>query len=87
MESYKIKIKRVLESAPEPLDVEKIRTRAGIGGWNTALKHCLELVMNSEIEGIRTSNGWVFYIKKKGQLFPSIFRNKINHPSIRGDYS
>lgn len=62
MESYKDEIKKVLEKAPVPLDVEKIQVRAGIGGWNTALKHCLEMLGVGDIGGLKTSKGWVFWI-------------------------
>lgn len=68
MEGYKKKIKDVLRDASNPLDIEKIRTRAGIGGWNTALKHCLEMFMTHEIAGMRTSHGWVFWLGARERL-------------------
>ena len=68
MKSYKEEIKRVLGNAPNPLHIERIRTRAGIGGWNTALKHCLEMYMAGDIKGRKTSHGWVFWVPKEGGL-------------------
>jgi hypothetical protein len=52
-----------LNAADVPLHVEDIRVSCGIGNWNTALKHCLELLLSKQIEGQRTSNGWIFWIK------------------------
>lgn len=66
MESdYKEKIMQMLERATEPLDIEKIRVGAGIGHWNTALKHCLELVIAKKIQGLKTSKSWVFWKNKR----------------------
>ena len=48
-----------LNAANIPLHVECIRVSCEIGNWNTALKHCLELVLSKQIEGERTSNGWI----------------------------
>ena len=62
---YKQKITETLENATEPLDIEKIRIAVGIGNWNTALKHCLELLITNEIQGIKTSKSWIFWIEKK----------------------
>ena len=47
------------------MDVEKIREAAGIGNWNTALKHLLELKLQGIIEGQKTTKSWVFWIKKE----------------------
>lgn len=59
---YQEKIIQTLENAVEPLDIEKIRVEAGIGNWNTALKHCLELVIARKIKGMKTSKSWIFWI-------------------------
>jgi len=50
-----------VKEADEPLDIEKIRQACGIGNWNTALKHCLELLLEKRISGIKTSKSWVFW--------------------------
>lgn len=59
--SYKEKILAMLEQATKPLDIEKIRTRCGIGNWNTALKHCLELLVERRINGQKTTKSWIFW--------------------------
>ena len=63
---YPQKIIDVLKSAEQPLDVENVKTRAGIGNWNTAHKHLLQLVIEGKICGQKTSHGWIFWIDKKG---------------------
>jgi hypothetical protein len=62
--NYQNKIVDVLRHATEPMDIEKIRVEVGIGNWNTALKHCLELLIAKRISGIKTSKSWVFWIDK-----------------------
>lgn len=62
---YKEKILAILAKATQPLDIEKIRVEAGIGNWNTALKHCLELLVTHEISGQKTSKSWVFWTNAK----------------------
>jgi hypothetical protein len=41
--------------------VEKIRVECEIGNWQTALKHCLELLYDGKIQGIKTSKSWIFF--------------------------
>jgi hypothetical protein len=67
---YKEKILEYLKKATEPADVEKIRTASGIGNWNTALKHCLELHSQGSIQGQRTTKGWVFWSYEETHLVP-----------------
>lgn len=59
--NYDQKIIQLLENASTPMDIEKIRVEAGIGNWNTALKHCLELMVTKKISGQKTSKSWVFW--------------------------
>jgi len=59
---YKQKILEYLEVAAEPADIEKIRSACGIGNWNTALKHCLELHAQGAVQGQKTSKGWTFWV-------------------------
>lgn len=68
--NYKEKILEYLKKAAEPADVEKIRTACGIGNWNTALKHCLELHARGTILGQRTTKGWVFWSYEETHLVP-----------------
>jgi hypothetical protein len=56
-----------LTAAKVPSHVEDIRVSCEIGNWNTALKHCLELLVSKQIEGQRTSNGWIFWNKHEEQ--------------------
>jgi len=62
---YGMKIVQMLEKAKQPMDVEKIRVAIGIGNWNTAVKHCLELMLDGKINGQRTSKGWIFWAKQE----------------------
>jgi hypothetical protein len=54
-----------IKKAEEPQDIEKIRVACGIGNWNTALKHCLELMLAGRIQGQKTSKSWIFWVSKK----------------------
>ncbi|MEM1990442.1 MAG: hypothetical protein QW782_07410 [Candidatus Bathyarchaeia archaeon] len=65
MEPYKQRIKAYLESAEIPQSVESIREAAGISNWNTALKHCLELLIQGEIRGQKTSKSWIFWLERE----------------------
>jgi hypothetical protein len=66
---YQEKIIEMLEKATQPMDIEKIRMGVGIGNWNTALKHCLELVIAGKIKGQKTSKSWIFWIKSNQVAF------------------
>lgn len=61
---YPEKIIAYLETATQPMDVEKIRVDLRMGNWNTVLKHCLQLVMEKKISGLKTSKSWIFWIEK-----------------------
>jgi len=67
---YKEKILEYLKNAAEPADVEKIRTACGIGNWQTALKHLLELHSQGSIQGQRTTKGWIFWSYEETHLVP-----------------
>jgi len=58
---YKDAIVRLIAAATQPLDVERIRVECKIGNWQTALKHCLELLCEDKIRGIKTSKSWIFW--------------------------
>jgi len=62
---YAKAILQVLGRAPHPMDVEKIRVACKIGNWQTALRHCLELLHEGRIEGTKTSKSWIFSPKSK----------------------
>lgn len=58
--NYDKKIIKMLGSVDKPTDIEKIRLEVGIGNWNTALAHCLGLLVAKKIGGVKTSKSWVF---------------------------
>jgi len=60
----KEKILKFIKTCENPTDIEKIRKGCQIGNWNTALKHCLELLLENEISGQKTTKSWVFWINK-----------------------
>jgi hypothetical protein len=66
-EKYKQEILELLKKATEPMDVAKIRYACHIGNWNTAMKHCLELMLDRKINGQRTSKGWIFWPKQEAK--------------------
>ena len=61
---YKDSIVAFLAQAQRPQDIEKIRVAAGIGNWNTALKHCLELQIEGKLQGQKSSKSWIFWVEK-----------------------
>ncbi len=67
---YQKKIVKFLSQVKEPTDIEKIRVEAGIGNWNTALKHCLELLIAKKICGTKTSKSWIFWADKQNGESP-----------------
>jgi hypothetical protein len=62
MEQIKNKIIKCLAKTETPQGVENIRVACNIGNWNTALKHCLELLIQEKINGQKTSKSWIFWI-------------------------
>ncbi|MBL7080773.1 hypothetical protein ISS39_10660 [Candidatus Bathyarchaeota archaeon] len=61
MKSHKRSIQSLLENLGKPCDVERIRREMGLSNWNTVLRHCLELYITGEVEGLKTTRGWVFW--------------------------
>ena len=62
--NYDKEILLFLEKQERPIDVEKVRKSVGISHWNAALSHLLKLVVEGQIEGTKTSRGWVFSAKR-----------------------
>ncbi|MCR3906996.1 MAG: hypothetical protein NUK62_08245 [Tenericutes bacterium] len=62
MEQIKDRIINCLRTTKVPQGVENIRVACNIGNWNTALKHCLELVLQEKINGQKKSKSWIFWI-------------------------
>jgi hypothetical protein len=63
LDAYKRSVRRLLAKNSRPLHVEKIRKACHMGNWQTALKHCLELLYEGKIQGIKTSKSWLFWAK------------------------
>jgi hypothetical protein len=70
VQNYQDKIIAFLNKTIGPVDVEKIRRNCGIANRNTALKHCLELLIQNKIKGEETSKGWLFWIHQPKYLQP-----------------
>jgi len=70
MDSFKERILNCLKQTDVPQGVENIRAACNIGNWNTALKHCLELLLQGKIKGQKTSKSQIFWIESiyKGGL-------------------
>lgn len=64
--TYQKEILEFLSKQSVPQTVEAIRRACGIGNWNTAIAHLFELTLEGEVEGLKTSFGWVFSKKRKG---------------------
>jgi len=79
---YKEEIRYVLEKSSRPMDVEKIRVACRIGNWQTALKHCLELLWDEKIHGVKTSKSWIFWTKPSRAL-RKIVSSKHSHKVVR----
>lgn len=62
MNVYKDRILDIISRSETPIDVEKIKEYAGIGNWNTCLKHCLELLIAGKIQGVKSSKSWIFWL-------------------------
>ena len=67
---YQKRIINFLNETAGPVDVEKIRKNCRIANWNTALKHCLQLLIQGKIKGEETSKGWLFWIHQPIHLQP-----------------
>lgn len=61
------KIIEYLSTQKEPQAIETIRVNTGISHWSITLAHCLELVVEKRIKGMKTSKSWVFWVEKKGK--------------------
>ena len=64
---YDQKIIEMLRKTKTPMDIEKIRVEVKIGNWNTALNHCLALLISQKISGVKTSKSWVFWAQEKAE--------------------
>ena len=58
------KIITLLKEEGRPLNVTTIQQKVGLGNWLSALKACLELCVEGKIKGLKTPNGWVFWVEQ-----------------------
>jgi len=49
------------EKKPAKLDVETIRKGIGSKSWAIVLYHCLQLMAEGKISGMKTSKAWAFW--------------------------
>ena len=61
MKDNRSKVLTLLQRHEQPCDVERIRRETGIQNWNSFLRHCLELYLDGEVNGLKTRRGWVFW--------------------------
>lgn len=61
--SHREKIVSVLASSPIPMDVENVRLKTGMKNWESTKALLLELVVQGDIKGQRTTKGWIFWTK------------------------
>lgn len=60
-ENNKEDVLKVIQEINQPCSVEKIRKSTGLGNWLSAKTHCLELYIEDQIQGLKTSKGWTFW--------------------------
>jgi len=60
-ESPKDKIFVAIKSAKLRVDCEKIAKEVNVG-WGTSLRYALELLAQGQVNGMKTSKSWVFWV-------------------------
>ena len=63
--SYRNRVLDVLENSKIPMDIESVRTGAGIGNWQTAKAILLELLVEGIVKGQKSTKSWTFWISKE----------------------
>jgi len=61
---YENEVINVLKEFEMPVDIENVRTRAGIKSWVTAKATLLDLAMQNRIKALKTSKSWIFWIDR-----------------------
>jgi hypothetical protein len=64
LQDYTRAIKSYLATRPRPVGVAEVARAAGITNWGIALAALLELTLEGQIKGIKTSGGWYFQAKE-----------------------
>ena len=75
--SHKQKIRNVLRGSVIPMDVENVRSKAGLRNWESTKSILLEMVLQGKISGQRTTKGWIFWIN-----LPAALAQQIKHPRL-----
>jgi hypothetical protein len=60
--SYMEKIRGVLVDSTMPMDVENVRSGAGLKNWESTKAILLEMVLQGKILGEKTTKGWIFWV-------------------------
>lgn len=60
-------ILKLLQNSSNGFKVDEIRKECEIGSWSTTIKHALELYIDGQISGKKTSTGWIFWIEGEGK--------------------
>ncbi len=66
--SAKEKVREVLKASPIPMDVENVRSRAGLKNWESTKSILLEMVLQGSILGQKTTKSWIFWINTPAAL-------------------
>jgi hypothetical protein len=60
--SYMDKIRGVLAESTIPMDVENVRAGAGLKNWESTKALLLEMVIQGNVVGQKTTKGWIFWV-------------------------
>jgi hypothetical protein len=61
--SYMERIRGVLAESTMPMDVENVRSGAGLKNWESTKALLLEMVLQGNILGQKTTKGWIFWVE------------------------
>jgi len=67
LKDYITSILEYLMTRPNPVGVAEVARAVGISNWGIALAVLLELTLEGKINGMKTSGGWYFSLKKEAQ--------------------
>jgi hypothetical protein len=68
--SYKDKIMDVLAESTMPMDVENVRSGAGLKNWESTKAILLEMVLLGKVLGEKTTKGWIFWVEPATKPHP-----------------
>jgi hypothetical protein len=61
--SHRERIRDVLAESTMPMDVENVRSGAGLKNWESTKSILLEMVLQEKIHGQKTTKGWIFWVE------------------------